>query len=662
MGPGPAMLDPMGVCCQPPPPSPPPAAACCHSPMPSGESPSGWLRWWKPLGGLALGAACMGLSMAVMPEPFTPAYWRLHAFLVLSATLSFAWLGRPLMAGALAGLRRGRANLEALLLLSSVAALALSLASTLGGGTALYYDVLPVVLAIYWFGAVLGERSRREADLALAELRASVDTVRVIPPGAAPVRRARSELGPGDLVLVLAGETVPVDGEVVAGAATVVEAAITGEPFPVAKGPGRPVHAGSVIADRGHLEVRPEVGRATRLDAVLGAVDQALAAPSSIQRDADRLLGWFLPLVALAALGTLVGWALAGHASEGLRHMLAVLLVACPCALGLATPVAVVAALRRLGKLGLAPRDGDLVLRLAEVDLVAFDKTGTLGEGLPAVEAVHLAPGAAVTEAELLSRVAAVESLADHPLAASLSRLAPPARLEGLEVRAVAGQGVVGSWNGGELRLGEPALMPPTASFDFAPAVGKRILVALDGRAAGVLVLRETLRPDAAPAVARLRSLGLRVEVLTGDPSPAWSSIEGAAVLSGLSPADKAGRVREHAAAGLRVLFVGDGLNDLQGMSAAHATVAMARAADLTRHSCDAVLAVDRLQALPEAVELARRVRRDLRGNLLLSVAYNLVGIGLAAAGLLEPWLAAVVMLVSSLLVAWRAVRAARPA
>jgi P-type E1-E2 ATPase len=204
--------------------------------------------------------------------------------------------------------------------------------------------------------------------------------------------------------------------------------------------------------------------------------------------------------------------------------------------------------------------------------------------------------------------------------------------------------------------------MPPSVDFGFAADLGgKRVLVALDGRAVGAIALRETLRPDAAATVAGLRALGLRVEVLTGDPSPAWASIEGAEVRSGLSPLDKAARVRELAAEGRRVLFVGDGLNDLEGMSAAHATVAMSHAADLTRHSCDAVLVVDRLRALPEAVALARRVRRDLRVNLRLSVAYNLVGIALAAAGFLQPWLAALVMLVSSLLVGFRAVRAARP-
>lgn len=605
----------------------------------------------------------MGLSMLLKPEPFTPAYWRLHGFLILSTLLSFVWLGWPLMVDAMRGLRQGRANLETLLLLSSLGALALSLVASVTGAPEVYYDVLPVVLAIYWFGILLGERSRVRADQALAELRDSVDTVRVAVPGSSPVRRPRAALATGDLVLVLSGETVPVDGAVVAGAATVVEAAVTGEPLPVAKRPGCAVHAGSVIADNGHLEVRPELGKATRLDGVLRAVDRALAAPNSIQRDADRLLAWFLPLVVIAALGTLVGWTLAGQPSAGFRHLLAVLLVACPCALGLATPIAVVAALHRLGKIGLAPRDGDVVLKLAEVDAAVFDKTGTLGEGLPAVDALLLAPGAGVSETGLRGLIATVESLADHPLASTLSRLAPSLPLEGLEVRAVAGQGVVGVWRGGELRIGEPELMPPAADFAFADSVrGKRILVALDGKAACVLVLRETLRPDAAPALARLRALGLRVEVLTGDPSPAWSSIEGAEVRSGLAPADKAARVRQLAASGARVLFVGDGLNDLEGMSAAHATVAMSRSADLTRHSCDAVLAVDRLAAIPESVELARRVRRDLRGNLLLSVAYNLLGIGLAAAGFLEPWLAAVVMLVSSVLVAYRAIRAARPA
>jgi heavy metal translocating P-type ATPase len=601
----------------------------------------------------------MGLPMILMPEAFSRAYWILHGGLMAGTALSLAWLGLPLLGGSLTALRKGKPSLDLLLLLSSVAALALSVHASFTGGTALYYDVLPVVLAIFWIGAVLSERSRGEADAALAALRATLDTVRLSVPSGTPVRKRRAELTSADRVLVLAAETVPVDGEVVGGAATVVEAAVTGEPFPVARAAGSVVHAGSVIVDTGHLEVSPSAAGGSRLDSVLRAVDAALVAPSTIQRDADRLMAGFLPFVVLAALGTLLGWSLAGQPADGFRHMLAVLLVACPCALGLATPIAVMSALHRLGRLGLAPRGGDLILRLAEVNAVALDKTGTLGEGLPRVLGLRCAPG--VDEAALRASVAAVETLADHPLAASLATLAAPAALPELRVSAVPGLGVVGMWQGGELRVGEPALMPQSADFGFAAdLVGKRILIVMDGRAAGVVTLGETLRPDAAPSVAALRASGLEVEVLTGDPSPAWSSIEGATVRSGLSPADKAARVRELASAGRRVLFVGDGLNDLEGMSAAHATIAMSGGADLTRHACDAVLAGDRLQSLPEAITLARRVRADLRGNLLISLVYNLVGIGLAAAGVLEPWMAALVMLVSSVAVGIRAVRSAR--
>lgn len=602
----------------------------------------------------------MALPMALMPEPFGRVYWLLHGFLIGGSLASLVWLGWPLLRGSLDALRAGRPTLEATFLLSAAAAFALSLHGSLTGGEALYYDVLPVVLAIYWIGAVIGERSRKEADAALAALRAELDTVRVLRPGEGPVRRRRSDLAPGDRVLVLADETVPVDGRVVVGAATVVEAAITGEPFPVAKTVGGQVHAGSVIVDSGHLEIAVASGADSRLDGVMRAVDRALVAPNRLQRDADRLLAWFFPAVLLAALATLVGWAMLGEAAAGFRHLLAVLLVACPCALGLATPIAIMSALHRLGRLGFAPRDGDLILRLSEVDTVALDKTGTLGEGLPRVAALRVAPG--LDEPRLRSLIAAVERLADHPLARSLAGLADPSELDGLVVRSEAGRGVVGTWKGGELRVGEVSLMPPGADFGFAADLrGKRVLVALDGRAAGVVVLREALRADAAPAVSALRALGLDVEVLTGDPSPAWSEIEGAVVRAGLSPAEKARRVRELRSQGRRVLFVGDGLNDLEGMSEAHATVAMAAGADLTRHACDAVLAVDRLAALPEALLLARRVRADLRGNLAFSLVYNGVGILLAAAGWLEPWSAALVMLVSSLLVGLRAVRSALP-
>lgn len=648
----------MGACCQPPKPKPP-TPACCHAAAPSPAA--GWRRWWKVGLCLGLGAANMALPMVVMPAPFSPTYWGIHGFLMAGSALSFAWLGWPMLRGSFEAIQEGRPSLEAIFLLSSLAALALSAHGSLTGGAAIYYDVIPMVLSIYWVGAVLGERSRKEADAALAALRAELDTVRVAVAGGAPRRARRAELAEGERVLVLGGETIPVDGQVVAGSGTVVEAAITGEPLPVSKVRGSTVHAGSVLVDAGHLEVLPDGRAATRLDGVLSAVDRALTAPNRIQREADRLLAWFLPLVVVAALATLAGWTLAGQPAAGFRHLLAVLLVACPCALGLATPIAVVAALHRLGRLGLAPRDGDLILRLSEVDHVVLDKTGTLGEGAPRVVGLRCAPG--VDESRVRSVVAAIESLADHPLARTLAGTGVPATLPGLVVRAVPGQGVAATWEGGEARVGEPALMPPGADLGFAADLpGKRVLVALDGKVAAVFALQEALRPDAAPAIVALGDLGLRVEILSGDPSPAWASIGGAPVRAGMSPADKALRVRALRAEGRRVLFVGDGLNDLEGMSEAHATVAMAAGADLTRHACHAVLAADRLMALPEAVGLARRVRADLRRNLLLSLSYNGVGIGLAAAGLLEPWSAALVMLASSLLVGVRAARSARAA
>jgi len=656
----------MGACCDPKPVMTS-QTGCCPTSMP--EKP-GSGQWWRLGVCLVLAGLNMMLALGMTDagergeglEPFSTIYWSLHGFLLGSSVISFALLGWPLLVGAWSSLARRRLTLESLFLLSALGALLLSAYSTFTGRGGLFYDVIPVVLAIYWFGKLLGESSRERANEALAGLRAALDTVSVVVPGAAPERRARASLQPGDRLAILAGETLPVDGTVTQGRATLIEAAITGEPFPVAKTVGDLVHAGSVIADDGWLEVAPSISGTSRLDAVLSAVDRALDAPSNIQRDADRILGWFLPFVVAAGLATFGAWSYFVSLEQGLRCMLAVYLVACPCALGLATPVAVMSALHRLGSLGIAPRNGDLILRLAEVDTVALDKTGTLGEGLPAIEELRLPPSPPVDGERLSALVAAVESRARHPLAEALARLAVPAELRDLRVEAVPGQGVIGKWQGGELRIGEPGLMPATADFSFAAdLVGKRVALALDGIAAGMLILRETLRADARVSVRALRDLGLEVVILTGDPSPAWEAIEGAGVRSGLSPSDKAAAVRALSEAGRKVLFVGDGLNDLQGMSEAHATLAMAAGADLTRHSCDGVLAVDRLLALPAAIRLGRKVRADLRVNLLLSVGYNFVGIGLAAAGLLAPWVAALFMLSSSLLVAARAVRSTRP-
>ena len=653
----------MGACCQPKP-IEPQAPACCHAPRPDASGPA----WWKL--GLCLVLAGLNMTFGINLDRevdgvreiqnFSPVYWGIHGFLLTSSVVAFALLGWPLMTGAWQTWRRRQLTLESLFLLSAFGALVLSAISTFTGRGSVYYDVIPVVLAIYTFGSLLGERSRGQANAALAALRTTLDTVTVVGSDGAPQRQARSALQEGQRVAVLAGETVPVDGTVTSGSATVVEAAVTGEPFPVAKHVGDRVFAGSVIADDGYLQIAPDLTKASRMDGVLDAVVRSLDAPTRIHRDADALLRWFLPFVVIAGVLTYSGWAYYGHFEKGLRAMLAVYLVACPCALGLATPVAVMSALHRLGRIGLAPSSGDTVLKLAEVDTVVLDKTGTLGEGLPTIEGIHLNPSATITETDLRQKIAAVESRARHPLAAALVQLAAPVELSGLKVETQSGLGVVGKWDTGELRIGERDLMPASADFSFADSLtGKRVWVALDGRAVAVVILCETLRVDARATVQALHKLGLSVEVLTGDRSPAWTSIEGAKITSGLSPAGKAARVRAMNQAGHKVLFVGDGLNDLEGMSDAHATLAMASGADLTQHSCDAVVVVDRLATIPESIQLCRKVRRDLKVNLWISTGYNFVGIGLAAAGLLAPWVAALVMLSSSLLVAARAVRSA---
>ncbi|MFM8275086.1 MAG: heavy metal translocating P-type ATPase, partial [Gemmata sp.] len=444
----------------------------------------------------------------------------------------------------------------------------------------------------------------------------------------------------------------------------VSEAAARGEPFAVARRPGDRVLAGSASFDSTFRIEATAPGTAREIDRLLRAVEEARDAPLSLQARADRLGRWFLPLAAAAAAGTFAYWALCTAAGweAALFNSMSVLLVACPCVIGLATPVVIWSALNRLAERGLIVRAGDVIERLAEVDRVMVDKTGTLTDDRFALVSVEtFCPEAA--RAQLLGWLSLVQGQSSHPVAKPFADLPRPfapgagPRVEALT--AVPGCGVSarlveGNGTRHEVKVGTPEWVGGPRPSDAAT---KTVHVSVGGELAAVATVRERLRESAAEAVEHFGRIGLSVEVVTGDTAARAEALRLPGVSGGLLPDDKRAAVERAKAGGARPLFVGDGINDASALAAAHVGVALASGTDLAVSAAPVTLYGGDLSALPWAVELSRAAVRAVRRNLARAVAYNLVGMALAACGVLHPVVAALLMVASSFTLLWSAAR-----
>ncbi len=634
-------------------------------------------RAWLRIGvGLAVAAQAMVFSLAVNLTPAGgAAYWLVHGGLIASAAGVLVFLGRDLLGEAWAAARARRVSIDLLFLATLLGALGGSLVSTFTGTGSVYYEVVAVLVVVHTLGKMAGARSRAAALRAAEAVAEGFERCVVRGADGTETERAVAELRGGETVVVAPGGAISVDGVIAEGRSYVEEAAMTGEWRPVSRGPGDAVWAGTHAVD-GRLWITAK-GGARRLDEVLRGVAEARLAPSELQAQADRLMAWWLPVVTGVAAATFCGWWLVGGVAwtQALFNAMAVLLVACPCAMGLATPVAVWGGLARLARMGIVARSGDFLVGLARADTVFFDKTGTLSEERLTVREWRCEPEWRGREAELAAVVAALERGVEHPVARALTAWAEggeSARREGLieicnqigdkirvavdDVRVVAGQGVEGFWAGRRVRVGEAGFCG--AERGGAEAAGKTVWVAVDGGAAARVRLGETWRIGIVDTVAGLRELGLELEVLTGDAAAA-DVPGGLAVRAGLSPAEKVAAVRARRAEGRRVLFAGDGVNDAAAMAEAQVSLALRGGSALARAAATAVCAGDDLRRLPEAVRVARRVVDGVRGNLRFAAGYNALGMALAAAGWLHPVAAALLMVGSS---AWVGVRAVRSA
>lgn len=626
----------------------------CSAPF---EARNVW-PWVRIAIGAFIAMNVMTFSLSVNVSEVTPRErMALHTGLLAATLLTGAVVGSGLLRNACRELRRRRITIEALFLLGSGGAFAQSVISTVRGEGPVYYEVVAILLVVYALGRQLVSRSQEAALEALTRERREEVCEVVTDRGATEIRPV-SQLSPGDVVTVKPGEGVPADGVIVSGEACLRETPLTGEAFLRNRKPGDRALAGTHPVD-GLIRVRVTAAAAESEKArLLDEVGQSLGAAGAIERAADRLAHWFAPVVLSAAVFTYGGWSVAANQETALMHALSVLVVACPCAMGFATPLAFWAARRRLSALGLDVRGGETVERLASADCVVLDKTGTLTEtDSHTLEEFHFRPVSGLEERDLELMLAAAERASNHPLAAAFEHfdagIRNPFQVEQLTL--VAGRGFraqlsrEGSGRNWDLTVG---LADESGDEPF-----RRIEVAVDGQEAARALISERLHPSAGPALAEFKLLGLHRIVATGDSPARANQTPADERYASLRPTEKKRLVERLEKQGRRVLFVGDGLNDSGAMAASHASIAVRESAPLAAGVASAVMNGDDLRLIPRAIGECRQALSVARTNLLFAAGYNSLGITIAAAGMLHPVTAAIVMICSSLFVSWRASR-----
>lgn len=590
----------------------------------------------------------------------------------------FVWGGWPIHSSALRRLRSGTADMNTLVSLGTTAAF-LSSAWQLRGdhadSHALSFEASAVIIVFVLLGRLLEASATARAGDALRELAAlAVASVRVIE-GDAERTIAAEEIARGMRVRVRPGERIPVDGTIARGESEIDESMLTGEPMPRKRGIGDRVHAGT-LNTLGALDIEASCGTdETLLAGIVELVDEAQATKASVSRLADRIAAIFVPVVLLIAATAWALWMWLGSAEtrsvQSMQALVSVLVVACPCALGLATPVAIMVASGRAAQGGILLRRATGFELLATAREVVFDKTGTLSIGRPRVVAIRALEAAG--EEELLSAAASAESLSEHPIAKGIIEAA---QARGIVVRAaesaeaIAGSGVRATVGGEEVLAGTAEFLANRGiSCPATGAAATTVHVARGGRFLGTLELADEPRAEAHDAIAHLRALGVRATIASGD---ARGAVEAIAARVGLeardahgemSPAEKASFVaaRPHAA------FVGDGINDAAALAAARPGIAMSGGTDIAKSSADLVLTVPDLRRIPEAVMLSRRTLAIIRQNLAWAFGYNLVLIPLAAGAfwpftgwMLPPVAASAAMALSSVSVVANSLRLRR--
>lgn len=577
-----------------------------------------------------------------------------HWLSALIAIPAVAYAGRPFFRSAWGALRHGRANMDVPISIGVIVACGVSVYETSIWGRHAYFDGAVTLLFFLLAGRALDSVMRARAqDGAAALLRQTAPGALVLGADGTSQWRSAEELAPGMRMLVAAGERLAADGRVETGASTIDRALVTGESRPEDVGPGSGVLAGTINLDAPIVVKVTAAGEATAIADIARLMSAAGGAKSRYVRLADRAARIYAPAVHTLAALSLIGWMLAGAGlHQAVTIAVAVLIITCPCALGLAVPVSQVVASGALMRVGVLIKDGAALERLAEADVALFDKTGTLTLGQPVLDGEL--PLAADERPVALALARASRHPLSQALAAALGRQGVVAA-DLAQLTERAGEGIKGEWQGLEVQLARPAIM----GLDPGEG-GLATAFRIEGRPARLIRFRDALRPDATEAIERLRALNLEPAIVSGDRQSAVAEIGHDLSMSSsaeLSPRDKFEAIEALEAQGRRVLMVGDGLNDGPALKSAHVSIAPSSASDIGQTAADLLFLGDRLMPIPIAVAAARRTMRVVRQNLALAIGYNVVAVPLALAGQVTPLVAALAMSGSSILVVGNAMR-----
>ena len=622
--------------------------------------------WWP----VALAAVLSVPLVLPMIAMLFGADWTINGWVQLAlATPVQFWLGARFYRAGWRALRAGAGNMDLLVALGTSAGYGLSvylLFKHVDHGTPhLYFEASAVIITLVLLGKWLESRAKRQTTAAIAALNALKPEVARVRMPYGDVDVAIAQVKAGDLVVVRPGERIPVDGVVTIGASQVDESLITGESLPVAKHAGDKVTGGAVNAEGLLLVETTAVGAESTLSRIVRMVESAQAKKAPIQRIVDKVSAVFVPVVLLIAALTLLGWGLAtGNWEQAILNAVAVLVIACPCALGLATPTAIMAGTGVAARQGILIKDAEALEVAHRIHTVAFDKTGTLTEGKPTLVAALAAPG---HEDTLLSWSAALQAGSEHPLARAVMNAAEQAGLPLLsaaKVSAVPGRGMSAEVQGRALRLGSPRYMQElgvdTAALGEAAQrlanEGRTVSWLADVTASpvlvGMLAFGDAPKASAAAAVKSLQALGVRTVMVTGD-NRGSARVVGRAlgidhIEAEVLPADKAAIVSRLKEGGRTVAMVGDGINDAPALALADVGIAMSTGTDVAMHAAGITLMRGDPALVADAIDISRRTYRKIRQNLFWAFAYNVIGIPLAVAGLLNPVVAGAAMALSS--------------
>ncbi|MET7334729.1 heavy metal translocating P-type ATPase [Nonomuraea sp. NPDC005650] len=641
--------------------------------------------------GLAVVLADLSMGTAFVPAWRFPGWQRVLIGLTLPMVTWCAW---PFHRNALRAARHGTTSMDTLISTGVITSACWSVyvilfpidAEPAGTGlwallsapnSALYLDVAGGVTMFALTGRFLEARARRSSGAVLRRLaELGAKDVSVLRADGNEYRIDVADLRAGDLFVVRPGESIAADGRIESGQSTIDTSAMTGEPVPVEVGEGDMV-TGATVNLGGRLVVRAtRVGADTQLAALIRLVEHAQADKAAIQRLADRICGWFVPVVfGLSAL-TLAGWLLAGgEPHQAVTAALAVLIIACPCALGLAIPTALQVASGTGAKLGVFIKSHQAMESARAIDTVVLDKTGTLTQGRMSVVDLITADG--IAPHDVLRHAGAVEDASEHAIAAAVAAHARAELGDLPDVRdfaALSGLGARGTVEDRRVLIGSARLLaqqgvavPPPLDQARARWEGEGrtvVLVALDGQAVGVLALADAIKPSAAAAIDRLHSMGLRTLLLTGDNAVTARAVAAQVgiteVIAEVLPADKEATVARLQGEGHRVAMVGDGINDAPALARADLGLAVVEGTDVALAAADLILIRDDLDVAPTAIALARGTLATIRGNLVWAFGYNLAALPLAAAGLLNPLIAGAAMALSSVFVVTNSLRLRR--